>query len=188
MFIYCIVIIFTLQEKCKCQIKDIKFPNGRDGSWEKTASLFHGSYIRFGCIEFVFSIINYPSHIENRIYNENKKSQIPFPNSENEEKTSSTVTPEKKGEELPLLTKSSETTKDDLSMKLISILNVLSKSSNSSSSRSPSVSNASSTRTSRSSSPTCSLDNEEENDCNSRYEINHENSEVNKCETDGSPR
>lgn len=122
----------------------MKFPNGRDSSWEKTAPLNHGSYIRFGCIEFIFSIVDYPAPSEERLNGVSKAYaavSIEQTKLRAEEPEKTFIPPQK----------------DDLSLKLISILNVLSsKTSSKSSSPSSSPSNASSISSpfsSRSSSP-----------------------------------
>ncbi len=84
----------------------VKFPNGHDESWERAAPLYHGSYIRFGCIEFVFSIIGYPAPLEDRPYGPKREPII---------KHHKSVSEPKRTEEYR-----------DLSVRLKSILNVLS--------------------------------------------------------------
>lgn len=44
---------------CQCLTR----PFLREG-WEGTALLSHGTLLRFGCISFVFSIVDYDSGIE----------------------------------------------------------------------------------------------------------------------------
>lgn len=150
----------------------MKFPNGRDGSWERTAPLNHGSYIRFGCIEFIFSIVNYPPPNEERIYTVPKPLPTPV----------RVIEPEPRPVEPPAPQKIFiPPKKDDLSLKLISILNVLSskpsKSPISSSASSSDTSPASSTFSSRSSSPAM-----QNGDGNDRFEIHYpDEPESKKC-------
>lgn len=114
------------QVNCRCAINKIKFPVGRDDSWEISAQLHHGSYIRFGCIEFIFAVVNYPCPPEDRIYHNLKSMEV--------NKTSAFTT------DLCV------NNQDDLSFKLRSLLNVLS--SKMSSDSSPELSNCSSSRSS----------------------------------------
>ncbi|XP_065207865.1 uncharacterized protein LOC135836767 isoform X2 [Planococcus citri] len=105
------------RSQCRCQSNSHKFPNGRDSSWERTATLNHGSHIQFGCIGFIFSIVNYPEPKENRPYTARPPKPKPPPPSvrlpEPEKPLQITHEPENKS-------------KDDLKGKLMSILNLLS--------------------------------------------------------------
>ena len=91
-------------------------PVGRDSSWEASVPLHHGSHIRFGCVEFVFCIVDYPAAFEERSYtrlHERKNSP-----SELDDRRFGTRRDE---EETTQRTKN-----EDLSSKLTSILSALS--------------------------------------------------------------
>lgn len=48
-----------LQKTCACKSSCSTLIGGNGAGWEGTALLHHGSYIKIGCIQFVFSITNY---------------------------------------------------------------------------------------------------------------------------------
>lgn len=105
---------------------DLKLPIGYDSSWERAAQLHHGSYIRFGCVEFVFSIVNYPVAYENRVYGSSSNTQGMVPKTEKNIIRPSASVQQKEVESLQRKPSRLDSSKDDLSTRLISILNVLS--------------------------------------------------------------
>ena len=46
----------TIQTPCGCRASGSSLIGGSGAGWEGTAVLHHGSYIKFGCLHFVFSI------------------------------------------------------------------------------------------------------------------------------------
>lgn len=68
----------VVQEKCKCRMLNSKLPVGHESSWEMSAPLHHGSHIKFGCIEFVFCIVNHPAPFEERSYNGRRRTDSPL--------------------------------------------------------------------------------------------------------------
>lgn len=145
---------------------NLKLPVGYDSSWEKPAPLHHGSYIRFGCVEFVFSIVNYPVAYENRLYG--RSSIAPALSAEPEISVRPPPSASAPKAEPPKKPPVASKLKDDLSTRLISILNVLSSkpspveaSSKSPSSSEDDESSESSSMSSGPSSPGSSIGNEE---------------------------
>lgn len=47
--------------KCSCRTSSSSLIGGSGAGWEGTALLNHGSYIKFGCLQFVFSITDFAS-------------------------------------------------------------------------------------------------------------------------------
>lgn len=45
--------------KCSCRSSSSSLIGGSGAGWEGTALLNHGSFIKFGCIQFTFSVLNY---------------------------------------------------------------------------------------------------------------------------------
>ena len=43
---------------CNCSASSSTLIGGSGAGWEGTATLHHGSYIKMGCLQFVFSIVN----------------------------------------------------------------------------------------------------------------------------------
>ncbi|XP_068086806.1 PHD finger protein 12 [Anabrus simplex] len=51
--------------KCGCRTSSSSLIGGSGAGWEGTALVNHGSYIKFGCLQFVFSITDYaPSRLQ----------------------------------------------------------------------------------------------------------------------------
>ena len=46
---------------CSCKTNSLSLMGGSGAGWEGTAILHHGSYIRVGCLQFVFSIVDQAS-------------------------------------------------------------------------------------------------------------------------------
>jgi hypothetical protein len=49
--------------KCSCRTSSSSLIGGSGAGWEGTALLNHGSYIKFGCLQFVFSITDFASAV-----------------------------------------------------------------------------------------------------------------------------
>ena len=47
---------------CGCKASSLSLVGGGGAGWEGTAVLHHGSYIRVGCLQFVFSIVDQNQH------------------------------------------------------------------------------------------------------------------------------
>ncbi|XP_034235871.1 PHD finger protein 12 [Thrips palmi] len=47
--------------KCSCRSSSSSLIGGSGAGWEGTALLNHGSFIKFGCIQFTFSVLNFVS-------------------------------------------------------------------------------------------------------------------------------
>jgi len=47
-----------ITKKCNCRASASSLIGGSGAGWEGTAILHHGSYVKFGCLHFVFSIVN----------------------------------------------------------------------------------------------------------------------------------
>jgi hypothetical protein len=52
---------FQDSRKCSCRTSSSSLIGGSGAGWEGTALLNHGSYIKFGCLQFVFSITDFAS-------------------------------------------------------------------------------------------------------------------------------
>jgi len=52
---------FQYSRKCSCRTSSSSLIGGSGAGWEGTALLNHGSYIKFGCLQFVFSITDFAS-------------------------------------------------------------------------------------------------------------------------------
>jgi len=52
---------FQFSRKCSCRTSSSTLIGGSGAGWEGTALLNHGSYIKFGCLQFVFSITDFAS-------------------------------------------------------------------------------------------------------------------------------
>ncbi|XP_035211404.1 PHD finger protein 12-like [Stegodyphus dumicola] len=50
---------------CNCNVNSSSLVEGNGAGWEGTALLHHGSYIKCGCLQFVFSVTEYGFRIEN---------------------------------------------------------------------------------------------------------------------------
>ncbi|KFM80552.1 PHD finger protein 12, partial [Stegodyphus mimosarum] len=50
---------------CNCTVNSSSLVEGNGAGWEGTALLHHGSYIKCGCLQFVFSVTEYGFRIEN---------------------------------------------------------------------------------------------------------------------------
>ena len=48
---------FQVKKPCSCKASSSSLIGGSGAGWEGTALLHHGSYIKVGCIQFVFSIV-----------------------------------------------------------------------------------------------------------------------------------
>lgn len=166
---------FAVQEKCRCQINNADLPDGMDSSWETAAALHHGSHVRFGCVEFVFSIINYTTDLKIRSYQQLRKS----PSRARQPKEKAGRPPEVVPEVVPPPKKAKKADDEDLSSKLRSLLNVLSSAksspSRSSSSSAANLSPRSSPELSRSPSPLPSP--RPPSDPSSLIEVNYEESD-----------
>ena len=56
--------VFCVQSKqwCNCKTSSSSLIGGSGAGWEGTAVLHHGSYIKLGCVQFVFSLVDHASH------------------------------------------------------------------------------------------------------------------------------
>ena len=52
---------FQYSRKCSCRTSSSSLIGGSGAGWEGTALLNHGSYIKFGCLQFVFSVTDFAS-------------------------------------------------------------------------------------------------------------------------------
>ena len=53
----------NISQPCGCTTSSSNLIGGSGAGWEGTALLHHGSYIKVGCIQFVFSITNQASKL-----------------------------------------------------------------------------------------------------------------------------
>ena len=53
---------FQLRRYCNCRGSSSSLIGGSGAGWEGTALLHHGSYIKVGCIQFVFSIVDHATN------------------------------------------------------------------------------------------------------------------------------
>ena len=60
-----------VKKPCSCKASSSSLIGGSGAGWEGTALLHHGSYIKVGCIQFVFSIV------ENAMYDPDRRKDIP---------------------------------------------------------------------------------------------------------------
>lgn len=49
---------------CNCSASSSTLIGGSGAGWEGTATLHHGSYIKVGCLQFIFSIVNHATKLE----------------------------------------------------------------------------------------------------------------------------
>uniref|UniRef100_A0A3P9DUM1 Uncharacterized protein n=1 Tax=Maylandia zebra TaxID=106582 RepID=A0A3P9DUM1_9CICH len=49
------------EPSCSCKASSSSLIGGSGAGWEGTALLHHGSYIKLGCLQFVFSITEFAS-------------------------------------------------------------------------------------------------------------------------------
>lgn len=49
--------MFQVSRPCNCRISSSSLIGGSGAGWEGTALLNHGSYIKLGCMQFIFSIL-----------------------------------------------------------------------------------------------------------------------------------
>ena len=49
--------VVTITHPCSCRASGSSLIGGSGAGWEGTAVLHHGSFIKFGCLHFVFSIV-----------------------------------------------------------------------------------------------------------------------------------
>ena len=54
----------TFSQPCICKRSASSLVGGNGKGWEGTATLYHGSRLRFGCVQFVLSIAGRPGHGE----------------------------------------------------------------------------------------------------------------------------
>ena len=54
----------TFSQPCMCKRSASSLVGGNGRGWEGTATLYHGSRLRFGCVQFVLSIAGRPGHGE----------------------------------------------------------------------------------------------------------------------------
>ena len=50
---------FQVSKPCSCKVSSSTVIGGSGAGWEGTALLHHGSYIKVGCLQFVFSIVDH---------------------------------------------------------------------------------------------------------------------------------
>lgn len=48
-----------MRVRCNCKGSSSTMIGGSGAGWEGTAILHHGSYIKVGCLQFVFSIVDH---------------------------------------------------------------------------------------------------------------------------------
>lgn len=53
--------IGKVDRRCSCRASSSSLIGGSGAGWEGTALLNHGSFIKFGCIQFTFSVLNFVS-------------------------------------------------------------------------------------------------------------------------------
>uniref|UniRef100_A0A3Q1G5L1 PHF12 protein n=1 Tax=Acanthochromis polyacanthus TaxID=80966 RepID=A0A3Q1G5L1_9TELE len=51
----------SVEPYCSCKASSSSLIGGSGAGWEGTALLHHGSYIKLGCLQFVFSITEFAS-------------------------------------------------------------------------------------------------------------------------------
>ena len=54
----------TFSQPCMCKRSASSLVGSNGKGWEGTATLYHGSRLRFGCVQFVLSIAGRPGHVE----------------------------------------------------------------------------------------------------------------------------
>lgn len=56
-----LLLFLQVDMKCSCRSSSSSLIGGSGAGWEGTALLNHGSFIKFGCIQFTFSVLNFVS-------------------------------------------------------------------------------------------------------------------------------
>jgi hypothetical protein len=62
-FIFCLLNLFQIKKPCNCKGSSSSLIGGSGAGWEGTALLHHGSYIKVGCLQFVFSIVDHATSV-----------------------------------------------------------------------------------------------------------------------------
>ena len=66
MNVFCILYLYLQTKKpCNCKVSTSSLIGGSGAGWEGTALLHHGSYIKVGCLQFVFSIVDHATSLSN---------------------------------------------------------------------------------------------------------------------------
>lgn len=60
--------------KCSCRSSSSSLIGGSGAGWEGTALLNHGSFIKFGCIQFTFSVLNFASPLRRELSSQENSS------------------------------------------------------------------------------------------------------------------
>lgn len=53
----------SVESSCSCKVSSSSLIGGSGAGWEGTALLHHGSYIKLGCLQFVFSITEFADEL-----------------------------------------------------------------------------------------------------------------------------
>lgn len=56
--------IQVVTRPCSCSASSSTLIGGSGAGWEGTATLHHGSYVKIGCLQFVFSVVNRAEKME----------------------------------------------------------------------------------------------------------------------------
>lgn len=74
------ILYFQIKKQCSCKGSSSSLIGGNGAGWEGTALLHHGSYIKTGCLQFVFSIVDHAtidsSHFVKRENSSNIKNEL----------------------------------------------------------------------------------------------------------------
>uniref|UniRef100_A0A3Q2CP95 Uncharacterized protein n=1 Tax=Cyprinodon variegatus TaxID=28743 RepID=A0A3Q2CP95_CYPVA len=66
-----------VESACSCKVSSSSLIGGSGAGWEGTALLHHGSYIKLGCLQFVFSITEYADELSDGMTSADTESATP---------------------------------------------------------------------------------------------------------------